>query len=147
MVRCANRSSQQVLPGVYYFIEDVAAVNSGAGRPFREALAARYKASPRFRRMLYVQSWFWSIPPLLVAIPLTVVAVIPPVPATAAYGICWAIPFLWCALWGAITIRWCKKDMVRERLEWEANEGCAKVDPEREQASSGSALSEQGVMA
>jgi len=114
-------AKHQVHPGVYYFIEDVVAVNAGAGRPYREALAARYRASPRFRRMLYVQSLFWSIPALVLAAPLTVIAVIHPVPATAAYGVCWAVPFLWCALWGAISVWWCKRDMVRERLEWEAD--------------------------
>ena len=101
-------------------MEDVVAVNAGAGRPFREALAARYKASPRFRRMLYIQSIFWCVPAIIIAIPLTVVAVIHSIPATAAYGICWAIPFLWMVLWGFIAVPWCKRDMVRERLEWQA---------------------------
>ncbi|KAF7551022.1 hypothetical protein G7Z17_g5308 [Cylindrodendrum hubeiense] len=123
----STNKGEKVLPGVYYFIEDVVAVNAGAGRPYREALAARYHASPRFRRMLYVQSLFWSIPSLLLAIPLTIIAVIPQVPATAAYGICWAVPFLWAIVWGAISIKWCKRDMIRERLEWEAGE---KVPPE-----------------
>ncbi|KAJ6438924.1 protein HIR1 [Purpureocillium lavendulum] len=117
----STAKGEPVHPGVYYFIEDVVAVNAGAGRPYREALAARYRASPRFRRMLYVQSLFWAIPALILAVPLTVIAVIHPVPATAAYGVCWAVPFLWCALWGAISVRWCKRDMVRERLEWEAD--------------------------
>ncbi|CAM1505721.1 Fc.00g113580.m01.CDS01 [Cosmosporella sp. VM-42] len=126
----STAKGEKVLPGAYYFIEDVVAVNAGAGRPFREALAARYKASPRFRRMLYVQSWFWSIPALILAVPLTIIAVIPPVPATGAYGVCWAVPFLWAVLWGIITVIWCKRDMIRERLEWEAGEGCAKVTPE-----------------
>jgi hypothetical protein len=111
--------SHKVLPGAYYFIEDIVAVNAGAGRPYREAVAARYEASPRFRRMLYVQSLFWSIPALILAVPLTVIAVIEDVPATGAYGVCWAVPFLWITLWGVITIYWCKRDMVRERLEWE----------------------------
>ncbi|KAH6981331.1 hypothetical protein BKA56DRAFT_673735 [Ilyonectria sp. MPI-CAGE-AT-0026] len=123
---------EKVLPGVYYFIEDTVAVNAGAGRPYREALAARYHASPRFRRMLYVQSLFWSIPSILLAVPLTVIAVIPQVPATVAYGICWAVPFLWAILWGVISIKWCKRDMIRERLEWEAAE---KVPPESVAAS------------
>lgn len=70
--------------------------------------------------MLYIQSIFWSIPALFLAIPLTVIAVIPQVPATGAYGVCWAVPFLWCIVWGIITIKWCKRDMVRERLEWQA---------------------------
>ncbi|KAK7414598.1 hypothetical protein QQX98_006535 [Neonectria punicea] len=126
---------EKVLPGAYYFVEDVVAVNAGAGRPYREAIAARYKASPRFQRMLYVQSLFWSIPSLILAVPLTVIAVIPQVPATAAYGICWAVPFLWAVVWGAITIQWCKRDMVRERVEWEAGVENEKVHNETSTAS------------
>lgn len=76
--------------------------------------------------MLNFQSWFWAIPSLILAIPLTVIAVIDQVPATGAYGVCWAVPFLWIALWGAITVHMCKKDMKRERLEWESDEGPAK---------------------
>ncbi|KAL6886719.1 hypothetical protein HDV57DRAFT_399286 [Trichoderma longibrachiatum] len=119
---------EKVLPGVYYFIEDVVAVNAGAGRPFREALAARYRASPRFRTMLLVQSLFWSIPALVLAAGLTVVALLHPIPATVAYGICWAVPFIWCAIWGAITVVWCKRNMVRERLEWEQEHPTEKLE-------------------
>lgn len=84
----STAKGETVMPGAYYFMEDVVAVNAGAGRPYREALAARCKASPRFRRMLHIQSLFWSIPAIILAIPLTVIAVIHDVPATAAYGIC-----------------------------------------------------------
>lgn len=121
----STAKGEKVLPGAYYFIEDLVAVNAGGGRPYREALAARYKASPRFRKMLYTQSIFYAIPSLILAAVLTVIAVIPQVPATGAYGICWAVPFLWAAIWGVISIKWCKRDMVRERLEWEAD-----IDPE-----------------
>ncbi|KAH8170820.1 hypothetical protein LIA77_09601 [Sarocladium implicatum] len=119
----STAKGEPVLPPIYYFMEDIVAVNAGAGRPYREALAARYKASPRFRRMLYVQSWFWAVPALVLAVPLTVISVIPQVPATGAYGVAWAVPFLWASIWGIITVRWCKHDMVRERLEWEAGDG------------------------
>lgn len=84
----STAKGEPVRPGVYYIIEDIVAVNAGAGRPFREALSARYEASPRFRKMVYNQSLFWSIPPIIVAIPLTVIAVIHPVQAEIAYGIC-----------------------------------------------------------
>lgn len=84
----STAKGETVLPGAYYFVEDVVAVNAGAGRPYREALAARYKASCRFRKMLLNQSLFWSIPSIILAIPLTIVAVIHEVPATVAYGIC-----------------------------------------------------------
>lgn len=84
----STSKGEPVKPVVYYFIEDVISVNAGAGRPYREALAARYDASPRFRRMLYIQSLFWSIPPIIIAIPLTVIACVHTIPATVAYGIC-----------------------------------------------------------
>lgn len=84
----STAKGEAVLPGAYYFLEDVMAVNARAGRPYREALAARYKASPRFRKLVRFMSWFWAIPPIIVAIPLTVIAVIHAVPATAAYGVC-----------------------------------------------------------
>ncbi|KAF5724243.1 hypothetical protein FMUND_1035 [Fusarium mundagurra] len=131
----STAKGEKVLPGVYYFIEDVIAVNALGGRPYREALAARYKASPRFRQMVYKQSWFWSIPALVLAVPLTVISVIPQVPATGAYGVAWAVPFLWAVLWGIITIKWCKRDMKREREEWELG-----VDPEKEIKRKGSSI-------
>ncbi|PHH75195.1 hypothetical protein CDD80_2577 [Ophiocordyceps camponoti-rufipedis] len=114
---------EAVLPGAYYFVEDLVAVNAAAGRPYREALAARYRASPRFRRMLYAQSLFWSVPALVLAGALTAVAVTPSVPATGAYGVCWAVPFLWAALWGGVTVWWCGREMAREKAEWEEAEG------------------------
>lgn len=98
------------------------AVNGRCGRPYREAIAARYKASPRFREMMYQQSLFWSIPALILAAILTVIAVIPWVPENWSYGVCWTAPFIWCFIWGCFTIRICKAKMVQERLEWEAGE-------------------------
>merc|ERR1719359_1574620 len=114
---------EPVKPGVYYFIEDVVAVNANAGRPYREALAARYDASPRFRQMMYNQSLFWSIPALIIAIPLTVIAVVHSIPATVAYGICWAVPFLWATIWAFISVQWVRSDMRRERREWKSHKG------------------------
>lgn len=83
----STAKGEKVHPGAYYFLEDVVAVTGGAGRPFREALASRYDASPRFRKMLLDQSLFWSIPGLLVAIATTVVVVINPVPEPVSYGL------------------------------------------------------------
>ncbi|OAP56249.1 hypothetical protein AYL99_09428 [Fonsecaea erecta] len=112
-----------VYPGAYYLMEDVVAVNANAGRPFREALAARYRASPRFRRMIMVQSLFWSIPGLLIAIACTVVVCIHPVPKDVAYGIGWGVPFVWVGIWTAITIPWVRRDMHKETVTWEEDCG------------------------
>lgn len=81
--------------------------------------------------MLHKQSLFWFIPALILAVALTVVALHPSVPATGAYGVCWAVPFLWCSLWGGITVWWCKREMVRERLEWEERNGTADKEARR----------------
>jgi len=83
----STAKGERVLPGIYYIVEDIIAVNAGGGRPFREGWAARYNASPIFRKMIRDQSWFWSIPGLFVAVACTVVIVIHPVPQGVAYGI------------------------------------------------------------
>jgi len=83
----SSAKGERVLPGIYYIVEDIVAVNAGGGRPFREGWAARYNASPIFRKMLSDLSWFWSIPGLFVAVACTVVICIHPVKASIAYGI------------------------------------------------------------
>lgn len=91
-----------VLPGIYYIVEDIVAVNAGGGRPFREGWAARYNASPVFRKMLRDLSWFWGISGIVVGAACTVVVVIHQVDKAVAYGVgkCWeasadhSLPFL-----------------------------------------------------
>ena len=78
---------ESVRPGVFYIIEDVIAVNANAGRPYREALNARYEASPMFRKMMLDVSWAWSIPPIIIAIVLIVLICIHDVSKEVAYGI------------------------------------------------------------
>ncbi len=83
----STAKGEKVLPGVYYICEDIIAVNAGGGRPFREGLAARYNASPIFRKMIRDLSWFWSIPGLFLATGCTVVVCIHTVSDPVAYGI------------------------------------------------------------
>ena len=126
---------EKVLPGIYYIVEDIVAVNAGGGRPFREGLAARYKASPIFRKMVRDLSWFWSVGGLIIAGATTVVVVINPVPEPVSYGLgrdvpsllvkCklthsgWGVPFLWAGIWAAITVPWVQSAMKKERISWE----------------------------
>jgi hypothetical protein len=131
----------EVYPGVYYLMEDVIAVNAGAGRPFREALAARYRASPRFRKMIRTQSIFWSVPSVILSIGLIVIVCIHPVPKDVAYGLGrldlsswpkstsltlilgWGVPFVFIGVWTAISIPWIKHDMHLETVTWEEDCG------------------------
>ncbi|KAG4434698.1 hypothetical protein IFR05_009808 [Cadophora sp. M221] len=111
---------EPVMPGIFYIVEDIVAVNSGGGRPFREGMFARYKASPIFRKMMRDLSWFWSIPGLIMASAVTVVVVINPVPEPVSYGLGWGIPFLWAGIWAAITVPWVRSVMKKEKESWEA---------------------------
>ncbi|KAL3421191.1 hypothetical protein PVAG01_07636 [Phlyctema vagabunda] len=119
----STEKGKPVMPGIYYIVEDIVGVNAGGGRPFREGWAARYHASPIFRKMLRDQSWFWSISGLLVAGACTVVVVINPVPEPVAYGIGWGVPFLWAGIWAAITVPWVRAVMHKETVSWEEETG------------------------
>ncbi|KAG4423126.1 hypothetical protein IFR04_003763 [Cadophora malorum] len=116
----STHKGEPVLPGIFYIVEDIVAVNSGGGRPFREGMFARYRASPLFRKMMRDLSWFWSIPGLIMASAITVVVVINPVPEPVSYGIGWGVPFLWAGIWAAITVPWVRSVMKKEKESWEA---------------------------
>jgi len=59
-------------PGVFTIIEDIIAVDGGGGVEYREALIARYDASPLFRRMLNRLDAFWGVGALTTASIITV---------------------------------------------------------------------------
>lgn len=83
----SSNKGEKVKPGVYTLLEDIVAVDGGAGRPYREALEARWSASPRFRRLMLDLSLFWSIPSILIGGACTVVVCVHSVPKPVAYGI------------------------------------------------------------
>lgn len=68
--------------------------------------------------MLQLQSLFWGIPSLVLALPLTIIAVLPAIPEAIGYGICWAVPFLWAAGWGFFSTKLIQRDLRREKTEW-----------------------------
>lgn len=84
-------------PFVLTAVEDIVAVDGGAGREYRDQLHARYQASAMFRRMIMRQTWFWGWGSLLVGIGTLVV--IWTVPVSVAYGVgksfllCWWEPY------------------------------------------------------
>lgn len=83
-----TRRGDLVKPAVYYFVEDIMAVDVNKGWAYREALRARYEASVHFRQMMLTQSLFWSAPLLVLSGCLFAVALTNHVPRVAVYGIC-----------------------------------------------------------
>lgn len=83
----STAKGESVRPGVFYICEDVIAVNANAGRPYREAIHARFEASPMFRKMMLDLSWAWSIPAIVIGVVLVVVICIHQVSKEVAYGL------------------------------------------------------------
>ena len=76
-----------VRPTVYTIIEDIIGVDTGTGRQYRQALNARYEASPRFRRMLAQVNLFWGLPAVLVGVGVTLAMYVPHIPRIIGYGL------------------------------------------------------------
>ena len=76
---------EPMVPFVLTAVEDIVAVDGGAGREYRDQLHARYNISPLFRKMIMRQTWFWGVGSLLVGIGTLVV--IWTVPVSVAYGV------------------------------------------------------------
>ena len=83
----STAKGEKVHPGVYYIVEDIIAVNAGGGLPFREGLAARYEASPIFRKMIRDMSIFWSTGALAMGITLTVLICVHNIKREVVYGV------------------------------------------------------------
>ena len=124
-------------PGVYVMVEDVIAVDAGVGIVYREALNARYEASPHFRRMLAKLNLFWAVGGECAGIIIIGLCYIKELGDTAAFGIGrhtliqpstygripvlliihtgWVLPFIWAAIWAIITIKWVQADLKKEK--------------------------------
>jgi len=72
-------------PLVFTIVEDIVAVDGGAGKDYRRNLLARYRASPRFRKMIAQQNWFWAVGALVDGVGTMVV--IWTVSEPVAYGV------------------------------------------------------------
>jgi hypothetical protein len=106
-------------PITYTIIEDVIAVDAGAGKAYREALLQRYKASPRFRAMLIQLVWFWGVPSVVVGAVL--LALIFTIKREVAYGLGWAVPNIWAGIWTILTILWVRRSLRIEKETWKTD--------------------------
>jgi hypothetical protein len=106
-------------PITYTIIEDVIAVDAGAGKVYRAALLQRYNGSPRFRKMLIQLVWFWGIPSVIVGTVL--LALIFTIKKEVAYGLGWAVPNIWAGIWTILTILWVRRSLRIEKETWKTD--------------------------
>jgi len=50
-----------IKPGIFYVTEDIASVDFSMGRSYRSQLYARYAASPPFRRLMFILTWYFGL--------------------------------------------------------------------------------------
>ncbi|KAI1776619.1 hypothetical protein F4818DRAFT_411239 [Hypoxylon cercidicola] len=105
-------------PILLTFIEDVVAVDGGAGKTYRKRLLGRYKASKHFRGLIKGLNWFWGVGSLLVG--AGSLAVVWTVQQEIAYGIGWGAPLVFTTLWTFITILWARRSLQIEKQSWMA---------------------------
>lgn len=108
----------QLRPGIYPLIEDIMAVEGGAGTQYREELNRRYEASHTFRTMLRRLGLFWSFGAMGIAVVCTIL--IFTINAEAGYVIGWAAPFVWAGVWAMMTTWYVKRMLKQEKIAWAA---------------------------
>ncbi|GAA5863647.1 hypothetical protein JCM8547_003680 [Rhodosporidiobolus lusitaniae] len=105
-------------PAVYYFIEDVGAVDFGHGREWRKRCQARYAASPPFRALMWSQTLFWTVA-MVIFVGLT--AVVDWVSSlNVAFGVVISLIFMWAIVFGIISYFMVHSALKKELAWWRA---------------------------
>jgi len=99
-------------PALVAFIEDAGSIEGRGGQQYRENVLKRYEASPIFRHMVLVLTWFWGIGLLTVATIAT--ALIMTLSLDKGFGVGWGLPWVWAAVWIFLTMAYVKKELRRE---------------------------------
>lgn len=117
VVRVSSLGRGEVQPPlVLTLLEDVVAVDLGAGRAYRQAVMARYRASKKFRHLIRELNWFWGGG--CVGFGATLLLVVWTVPERVAYGVGWATPLGFVLVWSTITIYWVRRSLTIEKKLW-----------------------------
>lgn len=115
----------QIRPCLYSLVEDICAVDGGGGEEFRQRLNARYEASHVFRAMLRRLGIFWAVGAQAAAT-LTTILVFT-LKEDPAYIVGWSVPFVWAAIFTAMTFWYVFHMLEVEKRVW-AQEVAAKVE-------------------
>jgi hypothetical protein len=130
----STRRDQAARPGVFMLVEDVIAVDGGGGTVYRNALIARYEASPYFRTLLQQLNWFWGIGSLAVAV-ITSIAIYVVDSGDVAFALgmytrfpegllalltClgWTLCWVWGGIGALVTTYWAKRALRHEKRQF-----------------------------
>ncbi|GAA5908294.1 hypothetical protein JCM5296_000509 [Sporobolomyces johnsonii] len=109
-------------PAVYYFVEDVGAVDFSHGREWRKRMQARYASSPLFRTLCWQQTLYWFIASMIY---VGCVCAIIWAPTTLQFAFGFTLGFLW--IWmlamGIIAYFHVHWSLKKEKRWWRATYG------------------------
>ncbi|BGP43564.1 hypothetical protein JCM10449v2_007605 [Rhodotorula kratochvilovae] len=112
-------------PAVYYFLEDVGAVDFKHGREWRKRCQARYAASPPFRALMWNQTLLWTVG---MAIFIGVTAAVDwTADLQFAFGFVLGLFFIWAIVWGLLSYLHVHLSLQRELRWWRAKYACTVV--------------------
>jgi len=111
----------RIKPAVFYYTEDICAVDAGKGRQFRREWNARYNASPPFRALMYQLTVFWSAGCFLFVGLTAAVTFTTSLDFAFAYVLVQI--FVWGGLWFFLTWMYAKYSLDREYAWWKKNRG------------------------
>ena len=110
-----SKGTRPVRPAIYTIIEDVLAVDGGAGTAFRQSWNERYQASPDTRTLLGRLSLFWGCSGLVTAAGV-IVAVLKVTNEDVGWALGWTLPWAWVAIMASITKIWARRALYREKF-------------------------------
>lgn len=119
LFRLSSHPVGEVVPPLTFCImEDICGCDGGGGKVYRAAALARFKASPRFRRMLVQMLWAWASTAVLLGVVLNVIIWIPSINQEVVYAIGWAVPSVWGGIGAWLTIKWGRRCLRIEKERW-----------------------------
>ncbi|GJE93773.1 hypothetical protein PsYK624_099340 [Phanerochaete sordida] len=118
-VRVSSLPPRAPLPPLTYtIVEDVVAVDGGGGLAFRHAWAHRYQSSRVMRRVLRVLALWWGLTG--VALGGGLIAIAWTAPENTAYGLGYAVPWMWAIAGAVATVPYVHDRLAYERATWAA---------------------------
>jgi len=111
----SDAKGEVIKPGMFYIIEDIAAVDFREGRAYRRAIHVRYAASPLFRRLMLHLTWYWIIATTLHAGGTAAVAWTTSINFSFAFVL--GFLFIWAAV-AALGCWWMVHKELKNELVW-----------------------------
>ncbi|KAF8523360.1 hypothetical protein BU17DRAFT_43922 [Hysterangium stoloniferum] len=109
-------ANEPLPPFTFTFVEDIVAVDGGAGLAFRKAWRARYEASTVMRKLLRDQALFWGAGGCTAA--AAIISVSWTTMEDVAYGVGYGVPWVWAIVWTCISVILVKRELKKERMVW-----------------------------